>query len=128
MNKVIQEGSMNQDLYEVSQMIVDETIAKKMTEILSQKLEQTLLEAIAKKNGQQKTADKEEQEKRAAELRTQGRKGCKAPRINMAFTTENYDFLKRESKKNGETITQFANRMIQDAKIYYFARKRGLIE
>lgn len=114
---------MNKDLYEFSQKIVDETIAKKMTEILSQKLEQKLLEEIAKKNGQQATASKEEQEKRAAELRTQGRKGCKAPRINMAFTPVNYEFLKRESKKNGETITQFANRIIEIGTAYYLKER-----
>ena len=36
--------------------------------------------------GQQAEASQEEAAERAAELRTQGRKGCKAIRINMAFT------------------------------------------
>lgn len=41
--------------------------------------------------------------------KTQGRKGCKAIRINMAFTPEVYDYIKIMSRVRGETITDFTN-------------------
>lgn len=65
------------------------------------------------KRGQQGTASLEEQAERAAELRTQGRKGCKATRINMAFTPENHEFIKIMSRIHGKTMTEFANLVIE---------------
>lgn len=64
-----------------------------------------------------KTASASEQEMRAAQLRTQGKKGCKAPRINMAFTPDNHRFLKREARKSGMTITQYCNQIITKYRI-----------
>lgn len=43
---------------------------------------------------------------------TQGRKGCKAKRINMAFSDENHQYLKFESRRNGMSITEFTNMII----------------
>lgn len=62
-----------------------------------------------RKNGQQKTASAREQNERAAQLRTQGRKGCKAPRINFAFSTANYDFVRVMARATGKTMTEIAN-------------------
>ncbi len=61
------------------------------------------------KTGQQGAASAEEQAARASALRTQGRKGCKAVRINMAFSPENYDFIRVMARVTGKTMTEFAN-------------------
>ena len=65
------------------------------------------------KKGQQATASPEEQAERAEALKTQGRKGCKATRINMAFTPENHDFIKTMAKIRGETMTEYTNYLIE---------------
>lgn len=62
--------------------------------------------------GMQTIASQEEQAQRAAELRTQGRRGCKALRINMAFTPANHQFLKVMAKASGKTMTEFCNLVI----------------
>lgn len=71
------------------------------------------LEQGASKKGQQGEATPQEAAKRAAALRTQGRKGCKAIRINMAFTPENHEFIKTMARISGKTMTEFANLCIQ---------------
>ena len=73
----------------------------------------TAIDQATGKTGQQTTATKEEQEKRASDLRTQGRKGCKAVRINMAFTPENYEYIRIMAGVTGNTMTSFANLAIQ---------------
>lgn len=45
---------------------------------------------------------------------TQGKKGQKLPRINMAFTTENHTYIKRRSRQEGMSITEYVNRLIDD--------------
>lgn len=70
------------------------------------------IETGTSRRGQQGTASPEEQAERAAELRTQGRKGCKATRINMAFTPENHEFIKVMARASGKTMTEFANLVI----------------
>lgn len=70
------------------------------------------IEQATSKKGQQGTASPQEKKKRAAELKTQGRKGCKATRINMAFTPENHEFIKIMAKASGKTMTEFCNLVI----------------
>ena len=65
------------------------------------------------KRGQQGTATPQEQAERAAKGQTQGRKGCKAVRINMAFTPDNYEYIQRMAKLFGKTMTAFANQIIE---------------
>lgn len=43
---------------------------------------------------------------------TQGRKGQKAKRINMAFSDLNHAFIRTESRRLGMTATQFVNHLI----------------
>ena len=69
-------------------------------------------ESAAGKPQQQSTASPEEQASRAAELRTQGRKGCKSVRINMAFSSANYSFIKIVSRVTGQNMTQLTNAII----------------
>ena len=46
-------------------------------------------------------------------MRTQGRKGCKAIRINMAFTPDNHEFIKVMARISGQTMTQFTNLVVE---------------
>lgn len=62
--------------------------------------------------GQQGTVSPEEAAERAENLQTQGRTGCKATRINMAFTPSNHEFIKVMSKASGRTMTEFTNLVI----------------
>lgn len=72
------------------------------------------LEAATSTRGQQGTASKEEAAERAATGKTQGRKGCKAVRINMAFWTDNYNFIKYGARRAGMTMTEFCNYVIEN--------------
>lgn len=47
--------------------------------------------------------------------RTQGRAGCKAHRINMAFTPEVYNFITTMAKVRGESVTAFVNGILEKA-------------
>ena len=40
---------------------------------------------------------------------TQGRKGCKAIRINMAFTPEIHEYIQTMARVRGESVTDFTN-------------------
>lgn len=71
------------------------------------------IEQATSRKGQQGTASAQEAAERAAQLKTQGRKGCKAIRINMAFTPENHEFIKVMAKISGKTMTEFANLAIE---------------
>lgn len=71
------------------------------------------MEQATNEKGRQGTASPEEQAARASSLRTQGRKGCKASRINMAYTPENYDFIRVMARIRGTTMTDFANFAIE---------------
>lgn len=71
------------------------------------------IETATATKGQQGAASPEEAAERASQLRTQGRKGCKAIRINMAFTPENHQFIKVLSKVTGKSMTEFTNFVIE---------------
>lgn len=71
------------------------------------------VEQATSRKGQQGTASPAEAAERAASLKTQGRKGCKAIRINMAFTPENHEFIKIMARITGHTMTEFANLVIE---------------
>lgn len=62
---------------------------------------------------QQGTASPQEQRERASKLKTQGRKGCKAVRINMAISPENYEYIKIMSQITGKSMTEFCNIMFE---------------
>ena len=71
------------------------------------------LEQATSKKGQQGTASPQEAEERREALNTQGRKGVKAIRINMAFTPSNHEFIKVMSKATGRTMTELTNQVIE---------------
>ena len=76
------------------------------------KVHDTLQQATHDK-GMQTTASAEEATERAQQLRTQGRKGCKAIRIHMAFTPDNHEFIKIMSTITGQNMTEFTNAIIK---------------
>ena len=43
---------------------------------------------------------------------TQGKKGHKAPRINMAFSPENHEWIKKRSRQLGISATEFVNAIL----------------
>ena len=71
------------------------------------------IEQGTSRKGQQGKASPQEAQARANELKTQGRKGCKAIRINMAFTPDNHEFIKVMAKISGKTMTEFTNLVIE---------------
>lgn len=71
------------------------------------------IEQATSRKGQQGTASPQEAAERASNLKTQGRKGCKATRINMAFTPENHQFIKTMARISGQTMTEFTNLVIE---------------
>lgn len=85
---------------------------KEFAEINTGKLYGSIEQATAPR-GQQGTASPEEQRARASAMQTQGRKGCQAVRINMAFTPENHEFIKVLSKASGRTLTAFVNLIVE---------------
>lgn len=44
---------------------------------------------------------------------TQGRKGAKLPRINMAFSTESLDYLRVMSALKGMSVTRYVNDLVE---------------
>lgn len=49
-------------------------------------------------------------------LQTSGKKGVKLPRINMAFTPTNYEFIKTMAQVRGQNLTEFLNDIISEAR------------
>lgn len=71
------------------------------------------LQKAQKTTGKHIEAGAEEKAERAASMRTQGKKGCKAVRINMAFTPDNHDFIKTMARVTGKNMTEFTNIVIE---------------
>ena len=67
------------------------------------------LEQATSRKGQQGKASPQEAAQRAEELRTQGRKDCKATRINMAFSPSNHEFVRIMARATGRTMTETVN-------------------
>lgn len=49
-------------------------------------------------------------------LQTAGKKGVKLPRINLAFTPANYEFIKIMAQVRGQNLTEFVNDMLREAR------------
>lgn len=64
------------------------------------------------RRGQQPPLSEGEKDARLAAMQTQGRKGCHSPRINLALTPENHEFIRVMAKATGKTMTQFINAII----------------
>ena len=71
------------------------------------------LEQAMSRKGQQGTASPEEAHERKEKLTTQGRKGVKAQRINMAFTPTNHEFIKFVARATNKTMTETVNNIVE---------------
>lgn len=61
----------------------------------------------------------------------QGKKGTTLKRINMAFTDENYEFIRVMSSATGQTMTAFVNQVLEaynDLHPDYMIQALNLIE
>lgn len=72
------------------------------------------IEQATSRKGQQGTASPQEAAQRKEQMRTQGRKGVKAERINMAFSDSNYQFIRVMARATGKTMTEFTNAIISE--------------
>ena len=63
-----------------------------------------------------KTYNAEETLAALESLQTTGKKGVKLPRINLAFTPANYEFIKTMAQVRGQNLTQFVNDMLTEAR------------
>lgn len=75
-----------------------------------------------------KTYTEQEQEQFREAGATKGRKGCKAIRINMAFSPEVHEYIKTMARVRGESITDFTNyifarSMEENAEVYQRAKE-----
>ncbi len=89
-------------------------MAKKQQEIQGMEKVITSFSKSARPKKQQPPTSEAEKEARKAAGKTSGRTGCYMDRINMAFTVENYQFIKRFSKLRGENMTNFVNHIIEE--------------
>lgn len=71
------------------------------------------IEKSTQSKGKKTTASPAEQAARRSSMQTQGRKGCKAVRINMAFTPENHEYIKTMSRIAGVSMTEYTNTVIE---------------
>ena len=46
-------------------------------------------------------------------VHTQGRKGAKLPRINMAFTPQNLEYLRIMAGLRGQSVTRYVNGLVE---------------
>ena len=49
-------------------------------------------------------------------MQTSGRKGVKLPRINLAFSPDNYEFIKTMAQVRGQSMTDFVNDVLRKCK------------
>lgn len=76
---------------------------------------------------QKPTATAEQAQLAKEQGRTQGRKGCKAVRINMAFTPATHLYIKTMARVRGQTISEFtaevfAQHLKENASVYEMAK------
>lgn len=48
-----------------------------------------------------------------APVQTQGRKGAKLPRINMAFSPQNLEYLRVMAGLRGQSVTKYVNTLVE---------------
>lgn len=106
-------------------------MAKDFTGIQANKVKSTIEEATKeepKKRKPRKTYTKREMYDFMEEMQTAGRKGVKLPRINLAFTPENFEYIKAMSRAAGLSQTEFINRVISAHKEEYLETYEQVLE
>ena len=95
---------------------------KKNFDELKNANESAMLNAAVKATrgtGKQTPATEEEAEARKAIMQTRGRKGVHLPRINLAFSPENHEYIKTMALITGQTMTEFLNNIITEYRVQY---------
>ena len=69
--------------------------------------------ANGKEHKPRRTYTQEEQLAYQNELRTGGRKGCKAPRINLAFAPDVLDYVRIMSRLYDQSITKYIDSVLR---------------
>jgi len=97
------------------QMAIDATGAI-ITEETPAQDAQEVIEEQKKQYKPRKTYNAEETLAALESLQTSGKKGVKLPRINLAFTPANYEFIKTMAQVRGQNLTEFVNDMLTEAR------------
>ena len=63
--------------------------------------------------GEQQAQEVQDEPSTSVSHITQGKKGQKLPRINMAFATPNLEYLQLISRIEGVSVTEYVNRLIE---------------
>lgn len=63
-----------------------------------------------------RTYTEEEKKQLIEEMKTAGRKGVKLPRINLAFSGSNYEYVQIMSRVCGMNLTEFVNKALREHK------------
>ena len=69
-----------------------------------------------KERKERRTYTAEETLEALENMKSSGRKGVKMPRINLAFTPANYEFIKTMAQVRGQNLTEFVNDMLAEAR------------
>ena len=77
---------------------------------------ETVVQEESSERKERKTYTEQEAQEFMTLNGTSGRKGLHLPRINMAFTPANYDYIQTMSRVRGETITAFVNRIMDESR------------
>lgn len=88
---------------------VYDTIAAATAEPEQEAAEVTQKQETAPKRKPRKTYNAQEAAEIMQTMKTSGRKGLKLPRINLAFSPENYEYIQIMSRVRGESMTDFVN-------------------
>lgn len=67
-----------------------------------------------KKQKERRTYTEQEALEIMQTLKTSGRKGIKLPRINCAFSPENYLYIRTMARVSGMTLTEFINLALEE--------------
>lgn len=95
-------------------------MAKKQITIPTGRVYEAIAEGTAapdakKKYKDRKTYTPEEAAEAMATGKTAGKKGLKMPRINLAFTPDNYEYIQTMARVRGENLTEFVNHIIKES-------------
>lgn len=81
-----------------------------------------------KRNKFRKTYTPEEKAQFLSDLKSRGRKDVRLPRINMAFSPENYEYIRTMAQVTGLNLTQFVNNLIKQHREEYHAEYEKAIQ
>lgn len=77
---------------------------------------QEVIEEQKKQYKARRTYTEAEAQEALENLQTSGKKGVKLPRINLAFTPANYEFIKTMAQVRGQNLTEFVNDVLKEAR------------